>query len=71
MPDQSVVTGVLYLAAVAFFALWRSEIDMQAMRLERARRLDLIRMVMEETDRQRSVLGDLELTEFDAIREIV
>lgn len=62
MPDQSVVTGVLYLAAVAFFALWR---------LERARRLDLIRMVREETDRQRSVLGDLELTEFDAIREIV
>lgn len=60
--DQSAVMGILYLAAVAFFALWR---------LERARRLDLIRMVREETDRQRSVLGDLELTEFDAIREIV
>ena len=60
MPDQSVVTGVLYLAAVAFFALWR---------LERARRLDLIRMVREETDRQRSVLGDLDIAELDAIRE--
>ena len=44
MPDQSVVTGVLYLAAVAFFALWRSEIDTQAMRVELA-----------QTDKQRCV----------------
>ena len=62
MNEQSAVICVLYLAAVAFFALWR---------FERARRLDLIRMVREETDRKRSVLGVLELTEFDAIREMV
>ena len=44
MNEQSAVICVLYLAAVAFFALWRSEIDTQAMRVELA-----------QTDKQRCV----------------
>lgn len=44
MADQSAVMGILYLAAVFFFALWRSEIDTQAMRAELA-----------QTDKQRCV----------------
>ena len=35
MYSQTII-GVLYLSSVTFFALWRSEIDTQAMRAELA-----------------------------------
>ena len=35
MYSQNII-GILYLSAVTFFALWRSEIDTQAMRAELA-----------------------------------
>lgn len=61
MPDQSVVTGVLYLAAVAFFALWR---------YERARANTLSLFLWDEIDRhQMARLRAREAAELDAIRE--
>lgn len=63
MADQSVAMAVLYLAAVAFFALWR---------FERARSNELSRFLWEEIDRhQMARLRAREADELDAIREIV
>ena len=63
MGAQSAVIGILYLAAVAFFALWR---------VERERRIEITRLVWEAIDRhQMAVLRVKENAELDAIREIV
>ena len=63
MPDQSAVMGILYLAAVAFFALWRCE---------KARGDELLRALWETIDRhQMARLRAREAAELDAIREIV
>ena len=63
MNEQSAVICVLYLAAVAFFALWRSE---------RARANTLSLFLWDEIGRhQMARLRAREDEEFDAIREIV